>query len=172
MYRITQILGRVGDGASRIGIILAEVGLLALMLMTVYAVLARYVFLTPSVHAFEISGYLLVVVTWAAAGWVLKLDRHVSMEALNQRLSGRKQAVSDAVAHATVLVFCAVLVWTGMASVIEAWAHNYRSSSLLAFPLWAAYALIPIGAGVLGLTAIHKLNMAVRRIVTSGGSSS
>jgi len=169
MQKIVRAMGGAVDGLNRFGILIAELGLLALMVLTVYAVLARYVFERPSIHAFEISAYLLVLVTWACAGWVLKVDRHVSMEALNQRLTGRRQAISDAIGHAMVLVFSAILVWVGTASVIEAFGQNYRSASLLAFPLWAVYALIPIGAAVLGLTAIQKLSGAVRRAVGDAG---
>src|SRR5690606_20172605 len=148
-------LGRITDRISRIGIVISEIALLALLVLTVYAVFSRYVLLRPSIHAFELSAYLLVVATWMAAGWVLTLDRHVSMEALSQRLSGRGRAISDIIAQATVLGFCLILVWVGTASVIGAFNHNYRSPSLLAFPLWAAYMLIPIGAGVLGLVALQ-----------------
>lgn len=155
-------LGRITDRISRIGILISEIALLALLVLTVYAVLSRYVLHRPSIHAFELSAYLLVVATWMAAGWVSTVDRHVSMEALSQRLNTRWRAISRAIGHATVLVFCTILVVVGTASVIDAIEHNYRSASLLAFPLWAAYVLIPIGAGVLGLVEIQKFISALR----------
>src|SRR5690606_40658853 len=66
--------------------------------------------------------------------------------------------------HVTGVQTCAlpILVVVGTASVIDAIEHNYRSASLLAFPLWAAYVLIPIGAGVLGLVEIQKFISALR----------
>lgn len=159
-----QWWGRISDKISRSGIFISEIALLTLLLMTVYAVLSRYVFHRPSIHAFELSAYLLVVATWMAAGWVLKIDRHVSMEALSHRLGTRGQGVSNAIGHATVLAFCAILVWVGSASVIDAIEHNYRSASLLGFPLWASYVMTPIGAGVLGLVALQKLVAALRTV--------
>ncbi|WP_046867031.1 TRAP transporter small permease [Microvirga massiliensis] len=169
MRRIVHALGGAANGGSRVGILLAELGLLSLMVLTAYSVVARYVFERPSMHAFEVSGYLLVAITWTAAGWVFKIDRHVSMEAVSHRLGGRWKMISDVIAQASVLVFCLVLVWVGALSTVEALQRDYRSASLLRFPLWTVYAFIPIGAGVLGLAALRRLVQTICSAVDGTG---
>lgn len=150
-------LRRFAVACNRLGILIAELGLLALMLLTGYAVIARYVFKSPSVHAIEWSVYLLLVISWVSIGWVHREDRHVSMEALNTRLSPRLKRASNLVSQVTVLVFCAVLVGAGSYGAWTSYLRNYRSTSLLEFPLWIPYALIPIGGALLALVALARL---------------
>jgi TRAP-type C4-dicarboxylate transport system permease small subunit len=150
-------LRRFAVACNRVGIAVSELGLLALMLVTGYAVIARYVFHSPSVHAIEISVYLLLVVTWASLGWVHHEDRHVCMEALNSRMSRGWKAFSRVTAQLTVLLFCAVLVGAGLVAVWANYTHNYRSTSLLEFPLWIPYALTPLGGLLLALIALARL---------------
>jgi C4-dicarboxylate transporter, DctQ subunit len=148
---------QLGDAINRIALTVSEIALLILMLITAYAVIARYVFHNPSIFAVEISTYLLLIVSWGAVGWVHRVNRHVSMEALNVRLTGFWKKVADVISELTILIFCSVLVWAGTNVVSTAIERNYRSASLLRFPLWIAYAAIPIGGVLLGLIALRRL---------------
>ncbi|PLC55598.1 hypothetical protein CR155_00635 [Pollutimonas nitritireducens] len=157
MRPFSQRFFRVSEGINRIAVLISEAALLALMLITVYAVIARYVFRSPSVYAVEVSTYILLVVAWAAVGWVHQVDRHVSMEALNLRLTGRWKRIANATSELTILVFCAVLIWSGSNVVLTSIERGYRSASLLKFPLWIIYTLIPLGALLLGAVALRRL---------------
>lgn len=142
---------------NRVAITVAEIALFILMLTTVYAVVARYVFRSPSVYAMEVSIYILLLLAWCSVGWVHHENRHVSMEALNVKLTGRWKRATEIISQGSILIFCAVLVWAGSNIVITAIERNYRSSSLLKFPLWVAYVLIPVGGLLLGLVALRRL---------------
>lgn len=154
MERQHSWLERVVLGANKMAILIAELALLLLMFMTVYAVVTRYVFRSPSIHAMELSTYLLLIIAWASIGWVHYEKRHVSMEALNVKLSGFWRRLSHGISQLTILIFCSVLVVSGSNIVLTAIARNYRSSTLLKFPLWGVYILIPIGGALLGLMAL------------------
>lgn len=157
MNRIFTPIARIADACNRAGVLLAEIALLLLMLLTVYAVVGRYVFNSPSIHAMEVSVYLLLVSTWGAVGWVHKVDRHVCMEALNVKLKGGWKRVANAISQAAVLTFCAMLVWAGTVVALENLDKGNRSASLLDFPMWVPYALIPIGGVLLGVVAFMRL---------------
>ncbi len=152
-----HFLRRIAVACNRAGIAAAELGLLALMLLTAWAVFARYVLESPSVYAMELSTYLLLVVTWAAVGWVHHEDRHVCMEALEGRMGGGWKKIANMVSQLTVLAFCLVLVAAGVATAWTNYAQNYRSASLLEFPLWIAFGLIPLGGLLLALIAFNRL---------------
>jgi len=162
MRPFLQLFGRAAEGINRVAVTISELALLALMLMTVYAVIARYLFRSPSVYAVEVSTYLLLLVAWAAVGWVHHVDRHVSMEALNLRLTGTWKKIANATSELTILIFCAVLVWSGTNVVLTSIERGYRSASLLKFPLWIAYTLIPLGALLLGIVALRRLMQSAR----------
>jgi TRAP-type C4-dicarboxylate transport system permease small subunit len=157
MHPFLHRLFRFSEGVNRVAVVLSELALAALMFMTVYAVVARYVFHSPSVYAVELSTYLLLVVSWAAVGWVHHVDRHVSMEALNTRLRGTWKKIAALVSELTILIFCAVLIWSGYNVVLTSIARGYRSASLLKFPLWPLYALIVLGGVLLGIVALCRL---------------
>lgn len=150
---LTSVAGRI----NRAGITLSELALLSLMVLTVYSVIARYVFRSPSVHALEISVYLLLIVAWGSIGWILREERHVRMDALYVYLPRGARAAADLVSVLSILIFSGVLIWAGSVNVMSALDRGYRSSSLLAFPMWIPYLLIPIGACLLALIAICKL---------------
>jgi len=152
-----HFLHRFAVFVNRMGITVAELGLLALMLLTVYGVVARYVFGNPSVHAIEVSAYLLVLVTWSSLGWVHLEDRHVCMEALNTRLAPGWKRFSELLAQLTVLVFCICVAGAGVMAAWTNYAQDYKSASLLEFPLWIAYAAIPAGALLLAFVALARL---------------
>ena len=152
------LFARFTDGLNRIGVTVSELALVALLGLTVYAVIARYVFSSPSIYGLEVSVYLLLVIAWGSAGWVLKVDRHVSMEALYAVSPRWAQQAAGLLSRLSVLAFCLVLAWAGSVNVISAFEHGYRSSSLLRFPMWIPYALIPIGATMIALMAMRKLS--------------
>lgn len=146
---------------NRAAVTIAEAALVLLMGITVYAVIARYFFRSPSIYATEVSTYLLLVVAWCSVGWTHHVKRHVSMEALNETLKPRWRSFADGVSQLTILIFCSVLIWSGSKIVLTAIARNYRSGSLLKFPLWVAYVMIPLGAVLLALIALARLRRAV-----------
>src|SRR5699024_2028050 len=157
MHRPQYWHERLGLQLNRIALFAAELFLLLLMFVTVYAVVARYVFRSPSIFAMEISTYMLLIVAWCAVGWVHLENRHVGMEALTVRFSLRGRRWADKLSQGVILVFCSVLLWSGSKVVLTALARNYRSASLLKFPLWVAYLAIPLGALLLGLIALWRL---------------
>lgn len=141
----------VGKG----GVVIAEFALVGLMLLTVYAVITRYAFRSPSIHALEISQYLLLIISWMSIGWVLISGRHIRMEALYNVLPQVLKKAADLINAIAIITFCGVIIWAGSVNVITAAERGYRSSSLLSFPMWAPYTLIPIGGMLLLMATIY-----------------
>lgn len=149
-----KFLSKLGFQAGRSGIVIAELALVGLMLLTVYAVLARYVFRSPSIHALEVSQYLLLVISWMSIGWVLIVGRHVRMEALYNVLPRTLKLSANLISKLAIILFSGVLIWAGSVNVMTALEKGYRSSSLLSFPMWVPYLLIPLGGILLLLAAL------------------
>ncbi|MBW2147334.1 MAG: TRAP transporter small permease [Deltaproteobacteria bacterium] len=151
MKRIARVLVAGINGLTWFSETLAELGLLALLILVFREVVARYFFSSPTIYSVEISEYLLIFITFLCVGWVLKENRHVRMLAIHTRLSKNSQAYMEIFSCLLIMLFCVVLVWEGIESVIVAYRGDYHSSSLLNFPLWISYSFIPYGALVLGL---------------------
>lgn len=152
MKSTIKCLSKLSVQAGKGGVVIAELALVGLMLLTVYAVVTRYVFHSPSIHALEISQYLLIVISWMSIGWVLIAGRHVRMEALYNILPRTLKLPADLISRLSIILFSGVLIWAGSVNVVTALEKGYRSSSLLSFPMWMPYMLIPVG-GILLLLA-------------------
>lgn len=157
METAIRMLSRVSLHISKTSVVIAEVALVALMLLTVYAVVTRYIFRSPSIHALEVSQYLLLVIAWMATGWVLIEGRHVRMEALHTVLPRMLQRLANLLSALAVLTFSGVIIWAGSTNVMTALSRGYRSSSLLSFPMWIPYLMIPIGGVLLLLATLYLL---------------
>jgi TRAP-type C4-dicarboxylate transport system permease small subunit len=155
-----DILGSIKMIITRLnkaGVFVAELAVMALMIVTVYAVFTRYALENPSVHALEISQYLLLVASWMSIGWVLLVGRHVRMEALYNIFPNIMKKVADVIVSLAIFIFCGVIVWSGSVNVITAFERGYRSSSLLNFPMWIPYSLMPVGGVLLLLSGMYLL---------------
>ena len=138
--------------------ILSEIALVILMLMVFREVIWRYLFNSPSVFSVEISEYLLIFMTFMCAGWVLHHDRHVSMTVFTRRLSPRQQVLLDTLPSVITMGLCLVIIWKGIRIVTIAFQGDYRSASLVNFPLWISYSFIPAGMTVLFLQYIVRIH--------------
>ena len=157
MHPLIHFLGAFARGSNRVAILVAEVALAALMIACTYGVIARYVFNSPSIYITEVCVYLLLVCSWLSIGWVHLENRHVSVEAFHMRFSPRGKRLATCISQLCILFFCLVLLWAGISVVETALARNYRSASMLRFPLWIAYGMIPLGGTLLGLATLRQL---------------
>jgi len=150
MKRFVEIVGKLNEG----GGILAQAGLFALFLIVCWEVFTRYLLRDPSAFSAEVSEYLMVLLTFSSAGLIMKDGRHVRVEVVVARLGRRGRAAAEIFAQGVVLLICTVLIVEGTKSAYLAFISNYRSTSLLAFPLWIPYSLVPLGAVLLGLQSV------------------
>ncbi|MBI9083469.1 MAG: TRAP transporter small permease [Desulfobacterales bacterium] len=152
-----QLLSRGINGLTWLAEVLAEIALAGLMLLVFHEVIVRYLFNSPTVYSVELSEYLLVVVAFMSMGWVLKEDRHVRATFVVNALPEKIRLGVDIVTSLLTMIFGGILVWKGTETAITAFTGDYHSSSLLDFPLWIPYAIIPLGALILNLQYIVRI---------------
>ena len=150
-------LSRLINGLTWLAELLAEIGLVLLLLIVLHEVVVRYVFNAPTLYSVELSEYLLVLVVFLSIGWVLREDRHVAATFLVDRLPPRLRRGVKVLTSLMTMAFLGVLVWKGAKTAVTAFSGGYHSSSLLNFPMWIPYALIPLGALVMGLQYIVRI---------------
>jgi TRAP-type C4-dicarboxylate transport system permease small subunit len=152
--------------------LLAEIGLIGLLLIVFHEVIVRYVFDSPTLFSVELSEYLLVLVVFMSIGWVLKEDRHVSVTFVVDLLPEKMRLGLKLLTSLLTMAFLGILVWKGGRTTLTAYTGNYHSSSLLDFPMWIPYSLIPLGALVLSLQYIVKIGEVIQSLTeTKSGSS-
>ncbi|MFC2065686.1 TRAP transporter small permease subunit [Chloroflexota bacterium] len=168
MTRILRVPASVINHLGRGGAIVCDVSLVLLTGLTFYEVVARYVFNRPTPYGVEMGEYFMVLISFLVGAHVLKLDRHVRMEVVYQRLPLRARPIFDIMIAFFALSFCAVVFWTGYTLTLFAYHGGYRSSTVLMVPLTPVYALIPLSALLLGLQYVVRIGEHVRDVLRGG----
>ena len=71
--------------------VLAAIVLFIMTLVVGYEVLMRYVFVRPTIWAFELSMFLLAITTFIGLTYTLKEEGHIRVDVLVQRLPERRR---------------------------------------------------------------------------------
>lgn len=131
--------------------------LLFITSLVAVGVTARYVFNAPIPWTDEAVSYLLVWTVMLAAPSVLYDNGHISVDLLTERLSPRGQAIARAWSFLVVAVVCAILAWAGWKMVEFSKLVDMRPDGYLNLPLWIPQFAVPLGMGLLVLTAAVRL---------------
>ena len=132
--------------------------LLLLMLITVlYDVLMRYFFSRPTSWALEINEYFFIFLSIMPAAEILRQKRHIGMDLFLKKLHERNQIHVEIFYLICMLFFSSIVVWRGFEMTANAYKYGMASSSLLSFPLFIPYSLIPAGFGWLGLQLVVQI---------------
>ncbi len=124
--------------------------------MLVYEVTARYVFMSPTIWAEEMSRFTQVWATCLAAAWVLRHRHLIAIEVGLRRMPPAMRRVVEIATMLLIVAFSAVAVVKGVPIVIDSIAQGRRSATMLEVPLWLSEIAVPIGFGFLLLQALAE----------------
>jgi TRAP-type C4-dicarboxylate transport system permease small subunit len=141
----------LGAGASAI--------LMAMMLLTVVDVVARYAFNRPLRGAFEITELMLVVLIFAGLPLVSFTDEHAVMDFIDRLLGGRGQRRLDRLVQAANSTFMFLLAWLVWRKANTIWA--YRDATDVLRIVYGPF--VYFMAATLGLAGLIHLYKVVER---------
>ena len=133
--------------------------LMAMMLLTVVDVVARYVFNRPLRGAFEVTELMLVVLIFAGLPLVSFTDEHAVMDFIDRLLGGRGQRRLERVVQAANAAFMLLLAWLVWRKANTIWA--YRDATDVLRILYGPF--VYFMAGTLGLAGLIHLYKVVER---------
>lgn len=131
--------------------------ILIMALSVTYEVIARYVFDSPTIWVTEVSSYMLVAVAFLGAAWTLRADGHIRMELLSETGGPVGRRISDVAMFLVSICVSAALLWTGWNMASANYSFGWKSSTMLATPLWIPQMLVPLGSLSLLLESIIGL---------------
>lgn len=165
MSKILRTAAAIVNWSGRAGARLCDIGLVILLTVVTYEVVARYGFNQPTVLADEVGGYSIILLAFVSGAYISQLKGHVRMEVVYERLSPKVRPFFEIVIGCSCLAWCAILFWVGTDVTVGAYQHTWRSNTVLFTPLAPIYALIPLGALLLGLQNIVEIGQQVRAIL-------
>ncbi|GAA5165424.1 TRAP transporter small permease subunit [Ornithinimicrobium tianjinense] len=145
---------------------LSAVALVVATLVTTHAVVVRYFLRQPTIWQTETTIYLLMFVTFVGAAYGLRHHAHVGVDLLIDKVPTRPQLTVRIVTALACLAVVLVVMWTSYQNWHEAYLFDHRSPTAFRFPLWIAYAILPLG---MLLVALQYLAMIVEGILGLAG---
>lgn len=130
--------------------------ILIIMVVTVYDVIMRYFFNSPTIWAYSLGGLLLAPLWLLSGGYVLSQNAHVRMDVFYRRLSPRKQAILDLITYTLFLFYVILILKFGWNHF---WLSFIREEHLRAIwkPLmWPFKLAIPVGIFLILMAGIAK----------------
>ena len=126
--------------------------------MITFEVIARYVFIAPTIWAEEMSQFFQIWATYLAAAYVLKNRKLISIDTVVSRFNPKVQWFFDLFSLSVIGLFSAVAVYYGSLIVIESIQVGRSTSTMMAVPKWMTESAIPIGFGLLFLQTIAEIS--------------
>lgn len=152
MARIGKAYDLLIDGAAY----LAGLLIVGMSLWITYEVFVRYVLLSPTIWAADLSGYALLWATFLAAPWVLKRNGHVSIELATDRLSpARRRRVAVAVSLVGAII-SAIFAWQTAVTTYEFFDQGRMMARIWQIPLFIPYVCMPLGAALLAVEFLRR----------------
>ncbi|MFC1945449.1 TRAP transporter small permease [Chloroflexota bacterium] len=145
------------DRTLDIGAALAAVLIITMTLAVSAQVFSRYVFRSPWGGLLEICTFALVYITFLSTAWVLKRERHVSMDIVTSRLNPKRRVILNIITSSVCVIICFVIFWYGTEVTWERWHSGYFVTQ--GFDLPDAYLLvvIPIGFFLLFIQFLRRI---------------
>jgi len=137
----------------------------------VFEVVARYVFLAPTVWGEEMSRFLQIWATYLAAAYVLRNRQLIAIDVVVEKMPFRLHIVCETCALLIIGVFSLVAFYYGLETVIDSVRVGRATSTMLAVPRWMTELAIPIGFGLMLLQVIAELIRTVTGTVKFTQSS-
>jgi C4-dicarboxylate transporter DctQ subunit len=130
-----------------IGLAYFSAGLLAFVLVTVCAdVIGRYIFNQPLGWVVQISGYILLYITFLPLAWVLKEEEHVIVDTVLRQLPPKAQALLNFVTSILGALAFLLVTWFGVSVTWDLYRRSVPIMDYIWFPEYLVVTAIPIGS--------------------------
>jgi TRAP-type C4-dicarboxylate transport system permease small subunit len=142
---------------SVVGVYTGGISLLTMTVIIIVEVVCREFFHVSTLLSDELSGYLVVVLTFLGAGHTLRKDAHISFDTLYNAMPPTAQRVMRFVADLISLVIVGALAWGAGIMWWNTFSIGARSTTPLAVPLALPQSAMTLGLALITLELIFRL---------------
>lgn len=164
--KIARKIEAGAHSANRLAAYVAQVALVAMMLLTVADVCGRYFLNKPIVGTFEIVGFLLVCASTWGWGYCQMEKRHISISFLTERFPKGAQDILSIAGYFIGLVGFSIMCWQAF---ILAKNYIYLAQSgttmTLGIPFYPFLFVLAIGAGLIALILLIDFIRSIIKVV-------
>lgn len=143
--------------ASRGLAIVATALVITSMLVICQMIAMRYVLRQPTIWQTDFVVFSATAAMFLGAPYVLLKGGHVGVDVVEMMVGNRTRAVLRVVASLLGLLFCVIMLIATWIQFHDAWAGNWRHSSVWAPPLWVPLAALPASFAMLCLQYVAQI---------------
>ena len=148
--------------------LISGIFLLLILAFVFSEVVSRYVFAASHGFMEEFSRWFQIWIAYLMLGVVEKRRRHIAIDILPRRLSGKyKTALMIAISIMNLIV-AIVLCWAGIELVQLLRQTGILSQTSVPTPMWIIRICVPLGAALLAFFSIEHLVTDIRSLVRRG----
>ncbi len=143
--------------ASRGLAIVATALVITSMLVICQMIAMRYVLRQPTIWQTDFVVFSATAAMFLGAPYVLLRGGHVGVDVVEMIVGDRTRAVLRVVASLLGLLFCVIMLIATWIQFHDAWAGNWKHSSVWAPPLWVPLSALPVSFAMLCLQYVAQL---------------
>jgi TRAP-type C4-dicarboxylate transport system permease small subunit len=161
--RFLTWLGKASDRINTVMVIISAVFLLGLTFIVGADITLRYLFLRPLGWVKEVSEYILVVLGFLVAAWILKDDGHVKMDLLLSKVSPKTQALMNILSSAISTIVVVVITWFSVRVTLQFYQTKLVAPTVLEPQKWVLLIPIFVGSLLLAVQFIRRTFDCIQR---------
>lgn len=143
------------NGLDRFLAAVCIIDFIVMVLLTVYQVVVRYVFKSPSSVSEVLARYCFVWLILLSATYVFGQRDHICISFLKDKLQGSTRQMLDAIIEIVVIIFSGlVLVYGG---IVITTMNMLQYDSILKIPTGTIYSIIPISGVLIIFYSLYNL---------------
>lgn len=118
-----------------------------------FAVIARYVFNTPSIWAMELATLVFGPYFLLAGPHLLHIRAHVGLDLVQHTVRPGVRRLLEIINYPIIIAFCVILLFYAVPFAQQAWQYGETSYSSWNPPVWPVKLFVPLALVLLGLQA-------------------
>ncbi len=125
----------------------------------VWQVLSRYLLDAPSTVTDELARFLFMWVGLLGAAYAAGLKRHLAIDLLTTRLTGKRKACSELLVQLAIAGFAGIIMVYGGLGLVNKTLSTGQISPALGLPMGYVYLCLPVsGLGILFYCVVDSLD--------------
>lgn len=153
LKRFTEAIDYISDKLATI----ASWLIMAMIVMIVYEVSARYIANRPTVWSMELCQFAFTYIIALGGAYTLRTDGHVSVDILYRCFGKKTQSIISIFTTAVVIGFLILLVYQTGVMAFDALTSNEHTGTAFNPPTFPVKVIIPLGVSVLVLESVVSL---------------
>lgn len=164
--RFLSIAVRYSEHVNNLLVIISCLCIVALMFITVYHVVMRYFFHSPTTWFFELAEYAMVFIIFLPLAYTQQLKQHITVDVLTTRISKKMLTRIEVAVSALSLFFWIFFTWSAVRYFNRVLEEGRRSYEGLDWPQWVIVVVIPISGFLLSSQLVIQFIRYIAEVFT------